>query len=83
MRHVLEDLSGEAPDWLLQIVEPEWFNRYERRFELSRLPRKDTEREALQTQIGQDGYRLLTSLKAPDAPAHLRERESVRILSRV
>lgn len=39
LRHALDTLDRVAPDWLRVQAEPDWFERYGRRFEDSRLPR--------------------------------------------
>ena len=62
LRRVLDDLARLAPDWLLAQVTADWFERYGVRFEVYRLPQEKAEREALQVQIGQDGYRLLDAI---------------------
>jgi transposase len=83
MRHVLNDLATVAPQWLMQHVEKEWFDRYEHRFEMARLPQEEAEREALQEQIGRDGVRLIEALREPEAPPYLSEIPSVQLLSEV
>ena len=83
LRRVLDDVARIAPKWLLQHVTPEWFDRYGRRIETYRLPQEQTQRAALQAQIGQDGAHLLQALYAADAPAWLRELPSVGVLCRV
>lgn len=83
LRRVLDDVARVAPEWLLQQVTPEWFDRYGRRIETYRLPQGQTQRAALQVQMGQDGAHLLQTLYAADAPAWLRELPSVGVLCRV
>jgi len=82
VRATLNELARIAPQWLAEIVPPEWFDRYGRPFSEYRLPQKDSERLALGDQIGKDGVLLLTSLYALDAPANLRQLEQVEILRR-
>ena len=74
-----------APDWLVQQITVDWFDRYSYRFEQSRLPKGQDERQALAERIGADGYHLLGAVyaKNPDAPAELRQLPAVAILRRV
>ena len=60
LRRVLDDLARAAPDWLLAQVARDWFDRYGARFEAYRLPKGQADREALQVQIGQDGFHTLS-----------------------
>src|SRR5215210_4336776 len=83
LRHALNSLAVVAPDWLRAHSQPEWVSRYERRFEEQRLAASATEREALATTIGADGYALLTALWAADTPAWLREVPAVETLRQV
>lgn len=83
IRQVLEDVAVVAPDWLVVQITPDWFDRYGARFDSYRLPQKKTEREALQTQIGEDGFHLLSAIYDPAAPVYVREIPSVEIMRRV
>lgn len=40
MRATLNDIATAAPEWLQQIAPLEWYERYEKRIESSRLPEK-------------------------------------------
>jgi transposase len=51
MRLALNSLVVAAPDWLATFIQPDWFDRYGRRVENYRLPKLDSEREALATTI--------------------------------
>jgi transposase len=73
LRAALDDLAAVAPDWLRGVARPVWFERYARRVEDYRLPKKQAEREALALEVGADGFALLDALDAPDAPAAARE----------
>ena len=46
MRHAKSVLAEVAPDWLLEHMEPEWAERYQKRFSDFRLPTDTTERVA-------------------------------------
>ena len=73
LRATLDDLAAVVPDWLRAVAQPVWFERYGRRVEEYRLPKRREEREALALEIGADGFVLLGALDAPDAPAAARE----------
>jgi transposase len=80
LRAALNDLAAVAPDWLRGVVRPAWFERYERRVEDYRLPKRREEREALALQVGADGFVLLDALDGPEAPAETREVAMVETL---
>ena len=63
-----------APDWLVQQITLDWFERYSHRVENYRLPKAESQRTALAQQIGADGLHLLQALEKPDAPADAQER---------
>ena len=69
LRASLDDLAAVVPDWLRGVARPVWFERYGRRVEDYRLPKRREEREALALEVGADGFALLDALDAPDAPA--------------
>lgn len=83
LRAALDDLASLVPDWLVQQVSPDWFDRYSHRVENYRLPKSESQRTALATQIGADGLRLLAALDRLDAPKAGNELESVQVLRRV
>src|SRR4051794_33520913 len=72
LRAALDDLAAAAPDWLRGVARPVWFERYGRRVEDYRLPKRREEREALAIEIGADGFLLLDALNAPEAPTEAR-----------
>jgi transposase len=72
LRAALDDLAAIVPDWLRGVARPVWFERYGRRIEDYRLPKRREEREALALAVGADGFALLDALDAPDAPAAAR-----------
>jgi len=73
LRAALDDLAAVVPDWLRGVTQPVWFERYGRRVEDYRLPKRREEREALALDVGADGFVLLDALDASDAPAAARE----------
>ena len=80
LRATLDDLAATVPDWLRQIAQPVWFERYGRRIEDYRLPKRREEREALAIEIGVDGFTLLDALEGPNAPAAARRQPMVGTL---
>ena len=69
LRAALDDLAAAVPDWLRGVAQPAWFERYGRRVEDYRLPKRREEREALALVVGADGFALLGALDAQGAPA--------------
>src|SRR5262245_27259643 len=82
LRAALNDLAVVAPDWLRQQTTADWFERYGKRFEESRLPQGEAKRYAYAEQIGADGLQLLNAIYHGTAPRWIREVPSVDILRR-
>lgn len=83
MRAALNALAVAAPDWLLEQVGPDWFDRYGPRFDQYRLPKAKAEVRQLADDIGADGYHLLGAVYAADAPTWLWEVPAVETLRQV
>jgi len=83
LRHALNTLAAVVPDWLRAQVGADWYDRYGRRIEETRLPEAATERDALAATIGADGLHLLRSVYGAPAPAWLREIPAVQTVRRV
>jgi transposase len=83
LRAALDDLAALAPDWLVQQISLDWFERYSHRVENYRLPKAETQRKALAEQIGADGQHLLSVLEHADAPEGGKDLESVQVLRQV
>ncbi|QRM35138.1 IS1182 family transposase [Microvirga sp. VF16] len=83
LRAALNAVATADPNWLRAFAPPEWYERYGRRVENARLPRAEAQREILQRQIGEDGFRLLQALKHADAPAGLGRLHAIQILRTV
>jgi len=83
LRATLDDLAAAAPDWLRGVARPVWFERYGRRVEDYRLPKRREDREALALEVGADGFALLEALDAPDAPVQAGEVPMVQTLRAV
>ncbi len=80
LRAALDDLAAAVPDWLREVAQPAWFERYGRRIEDYRLPKRREEREALALVVGADGFALLGALDAQGAPAEARAVPMVQTL---
>jgi transposase len=83
MRATLNALAVHAPAWLKAHVPREWYDRYGARFEQSRLPKTEAERDNLALQIGRDGRQLLIWAYAPETPETVHRDPAVEILRRV
>lgn len=76
-------MAVAAPDWLAAHIHVDWFDRYSRRVENYRLPKLDSEREALASTIGADGLALLDAISAPTAPIWLRQLPAIETLRQI
>jgi transposase len=83
MRHALDVLAEVAPDWLLEDMDAEWAERYQKRFSDFRLPKDAKERVTLAERIGADGRRLFERVYAETSLPWLRELDAVETLRRV
>ena len=83
MRLALNSLAVAAPDWLATFIQADWFDRYGRRVENYRLPKLDSEREALASNIGADGLSLLNAIYEPTVPQYLRKIPAVETLRQI
>jgi transposase len=82
LRAALNDLATVAPDWLQGLAPREWYERYGKRIEDSRLPRAKAAREAYAQTVGEDGFRVLDAVEAPEAPEAVRTLPSIATLRR-
>jgi transposase len=83
LRAALEALAVAVPDWLVEQVTPDWFERYGARFEQYRLPKKLAERTALGETIGADGVHLLSRVYVAQDLGWLREIPAIEVLRQV
>jgi transposase len=83
LRSTLNDLAVLVPDWLQKNVNPAWFERYGKRMEAYRFPKKKSEQEQLAKIIGQDGYALIAAIKETETPEWLQKIPSVTHLCKV
>jgi transposase len=82
LRAALNDLATIAPAWLQSIVPPEWYERYSKRIEDTRLPRERGKRETYAQMVGEDGFALLDALDAAEVSPDLRALPSLDALRR-
>jgi transposase len=82
LRAALNELATEVPEWLQRIAPLEWYERYAKRIEDTRLPHEPSEREAYAQTVGADGFALLDALDDSATPQHLRALPMIRTLRR-
>lgn len=80
LRAALNELATVAPTWLSHVVPPEWYTRYGRRIEDSRLPQGEAARQAYAQMVGEDGFCLLDLLDTPESPGELKQLAQVQAL---
>ncbi len=61
LRAALNEIADVAPDWVLGVISPDWFDRYVHRFELQRFPKEQSAQESLRRQVGEDSWQRLAS----------------------
>jgi transposase len=83
LRTSLNELTEVAPDWLLGVISPDWFDRYVHRFELQRFPKGKQAQDTLQRQVGEDSWRLLQAAMDEHAPQLVRDCPSLVLLQQV
>jgi transposase len=82
LRATLNELATVAPDWLQALAPVAWYERYGRRIEDSRLPTTEAKRKAYAQTVGEDGFRLLDALDAPEVPQAARALPIIAVLRR-
>ncbi len=81
LRSALNALAVVVPDWLSKIVSPDWFDRYSKPVEESRLPRGTEARNDYAQIIGHDGLKILEAIyEEPTTPQWLREIPAIETL---
>ncbi len=81
LRAALNALAVAHPNWLSNIVAPDWFDRYSKPVEEFRLPRGTKARNDYAEVIGQDGMRILEVIyDDPTTPQWLREIPAIETL---
>ncbi|MEE8142695.1 MAG: IS1182 family transposase, partial [Planctomycetota bacterium] len=82
LRAALNELAGVAPEWLQSLAPLEWYERYSKRIEDSRLPREQSKRDAYAHTVGEDGFALLDAFEDHQAPPELRDLPIIDTLRR-
>ncbi|MDQ3180627.1 MAG: transposase, partial [Acidobacteriota bacterium] len=62
LRATLNEIARAAPEWLLEQVTDDWFERYSRRIEDYRLPKSQEARNKYAKMVGTDGFHLLKAI---------------------
>lgn len=83
MRACLNALAQADEVWLRAHLNPDWFDRYVHRFELSRFPKAESQRKLLRKQVGEDVAALLGFLDEPQTPPCLQTLSEVAVLRQV
>ncbi len=81
LRSALNALAVVVPDWLSNIVSKDWFERYSKPVEESRLPRGTEARNKYAEKMGRDGMKILAAIyDEPTTPQWLREISALETL---
>jgi transposase len=83
LRDVLNDWAEKEPEWLLQVISPDWFDRYVHRFELQRFPKGKQAQERLIKHVGEDAWTLLEAARSDQAPEAVKSSDQQRVLRQV
>ncbi|MFB1045583.1 IS1182 family transposase [Streptomyces chrestomyceticus] len=83
LRSALNALAEAAPEWLVEVAEPDWFHHYATRAEESRFPQARSQRTEVGLRIGADGMRLLQAVVRADGADWLRVLPEVEALRQI
>jgi len=83
LRAVLNEIAEMEPDWLLEVISPDWFDRYVHRFELQRFPKEKPAQDILRRQVGEDSWHLLQAAMGEQAPKSVRTCPSLARLQQI
>ncbi len=83
LRAALNELAAVAPEWLQEIVEDSWYERYAERVDDYLLPKSKTARDSYAKTVGEDGYRLMDAIKTSTLSAELTALSKVEILKKL
>jgi len=82
LRASLNALAVVAPEWVRQVAQPQWFERYGSRVENYDLPKTEAARQELAQLIGADGQCLLQAVDAATDQPWLQKVPAVLALRR-
>lgn len=82
LRATLNEIAKFAPEWLLEQVSEQWFEKYSRRIEDYRLPKSKQARSDYAQAVGADGFRLLKAIDQSN-DTRLTELPMVNVLRQV
>ncbi len=80
VRALLNAVADREPDWLMEHLNPSWFDRYVHRFELARFPKEESKRAELIVQVGRDAWELLEWVTSKHVPESLSDLPEVGVL---
>lgn len=83
LRYALNTLAELAPTWLRSVALEDWYDRYSKRLEDTRLPKKPQDRDALAARIGFDGFYLMHQLETSKVPVEWRQLPAVEALRQI
>ena len=83
LRHALNELAREAPDWLKGWVSRDWFDRYSERANSSLLSKDEQKRRRWAEQVGVDGVRVLEQVYGAHAYPQLAKLQAIEVLRQV
>lgn len=83
LRATLNELADVAPEWLQSLAPLEWYERYSKRIEDTRLPREQSKRDAYAQTVGEDGFVLLDALEDDQVSEEIRDLPIIDTLCRI
>jgi transposase len=83
LRASLNELASVVPAWVQALAPVDWYERYSKCFEETRLPKGLAARQALGAEIGRDGQALLDAIEAAADFPWLGQLPSVQVLRTV
>jgi transposase len=83
LRAALNELAVAAPQCVRAVTTTDWYDRYGRRIEDTRLPHKTEERALYAKAVGRDGFALLDRPRTPNTPRSLTFRRLLQYVGSV
>jgi transposase len=83
MRAALNEVATVAPEWLQELADDSWYERYAHRVEDYRLAKSKTARDDYAKKVGEDGYQLLDAIKSATLETELNSLVKVEVLRKV